>query len=499
MPWLQSQMQDPDGHWLWFPNAFIQTPLCCPSRATILSGRYSRHTHVRTNDDGHLFDESQTIADVAARRRLLHRADREVPEPIPVRTGAVHPARVGPLGRQAQHRCDHDVLELRVRRPGGRPADERLPPPRTRPTCSPTTLSTSCEPRRTTGRSSCTSRRARRTRRGPRRSGTAARSQTCRSRCRRASVERNVSDKPAWVQRLRPVDAVGASRLLADRRHEAETLLGVDDAVERIVGQLERGRIGHTVILFLTDNGYSFGEHRIRGQALRVRGVHPDAVRREGARGARPTTSPVSISNVDLAPTIADLAGVVPGQPWTGGASRPRSSAAVASPAGVFLDWAGDREIPAWQGVRTDDFAYIEDADGTVELYDLTGVDRSRRSATSCGAGRGIPGTGRRCNGSPRCCACSAPAHRADDRLATIVQQPPGPIIRPASAHRRRPTRKQIRRRRAISALGLAAVVFLAWQFWPFGAGGTTSAAQSPSPSSARARERSRRGTVTAS
>ena len=53
MPWLQSQIQDPNGHWLWFPNAFIQTPLCCPSRATILSGRYSRHTHVRTNDDGH--------------------------------------------------------------------------------------------------------------------------------------------------------------------------------------------------------------------------------------------------------------------------------------------------------------------------------------------------------------------------------------------------------------------------------------------------------------
>ena len=62
MPWLQSQIQDPNGHWLWFPNAFIETPLCCPSRATILSGRYSRHTHVRTNDDGHRFDESNTLA-----------------------------------------------------------------------------------------------------------------------------------------------------------------------------------------------------------------------------------------------------------------------------------------------------------------------------------------------------------------------------------------------------------------------------------------------------
>ena len=63
------------------------------------------------------------------------------------------------------------------------------------------------------------------------------------------------------------------------------------------------------------------------------------------------------------------------------------------------------------------------------------------------------------------------------------MQQPPDPIIRPVSRRRRRPTRTQIARRRAVAALGLAAAVFLAWQFWPFGAGGTTSAAQSPSAS----------------
>ena len=62
LPWLQSQVQDPDGHWLWFSDAFIQTPLCCPSRATILSGLDSRHTRVRTNDDGARFDDTQTIA-----------------------------------------------------------------------------------------------------------------------------------------------------------------------------------------------------------------------------------------------------------------------------------------------------------------------------------------------------------------------------------------------------------------------------------------------------
>jgi len=49
------------------------------------------------------------------------------------------------------------------------------------------------------------------------------------------------------------------------------------------------------------------------------------------------------------------------------------------------------------------------------------------------------------------------------------VQQPPGPIIRPASSRRRRPTRKQIVRRRAFAAFLVVLAVLLAWQFWPFG------------------------------
>ena len=78
---------------------------------------------------------------------------------------------------------------------------------------------------------------------------------------------------------------------------------------------------------------------------------------------------------MDLAPSIADLAGVRPGQSVDGQSFAPALLGMPwDAPAGVFLDWAGDREIPAWQGVRTEDFAYVESADGTVELYDMHGV-----------------------------------------------------------------------------------------------------------------------------
>jgi hypothetical protein len=39
----------------------------------------------------------------------------------------------------------------------------------------------------------------------------------------------------------------------------------------------------------------------------------------------------------------------------------------------VYLEWAGDAEIPAWTAVRTSSFKLIRYADGFEELYDLGG------------------------------------------------------------------------------------------------------------------------------
>jgi arylsulfatase A-like enzyme len=376
MPWLQSQIRDPKGHWLWFPNAFIETPLCCPSRATILTGRYSHHTHVRTNDDGHRFDESSTLAtwlhgagyftglfgkylnrypfgrlpyippgwDRWAAKQSTAAASTYydygfVDQGVPMQTSDATPTYATDLfGERA--------VDFVRTAPADRPFFLYYAPSAPHPPWTP--------PRRHLGAF-----------------------EGVPLPVPRSVGERNVSDKPGWVQALPPLDALARAQLQHDRRRERATLLGADDTVRRIVESIEaRGELDNTVIFFLTDNGYSFGEHRIRGkrcpyeECIRT----PFAVRVPG-RASR--VSDRLISNVDLAPTIAELAGVAPGFAVDGhsfAANLEGSGRGPPGPAAVLIEWAGDKYIPRWWGVRTHDFAYIEDSDGTVELYDLTGV-----------------------------------------------------------------------------------------------------------------------------
>jgi arylsulfatase A-like enzyme len=373
MPWLQAQLEDPSGHWLNFTNAVVSTPLCCPSRATILTGQYARQTGVENNNLGYLLDESNTLP------VWLQRAG--------YRTGLVgkylneYPWNRGPYvppgwDRWLAKTNDSEattyyryglVDQGTFRRVGDNPGDyvtdvlgrEALEFVRTSPPGTPWFLVFSPP--------------------APHRPWIPA------PRHRTAldapslpppseEVLNDVEGKPAWVAAEAPVDAARLEELQRDRVTQRSTLLAVDEWVEGLVASVAaRGELDRTVFVLISDNGYAFGQHRWDRkhchyeECIRVPMVAYSPWASGGDVGEL-------VSNVDLAATFAELAGVEPGLPQDGTSLAPifRGSSSI-SRQGVLIDWNGtDTEVPPWVGVRTADAVYVRHSDGHEELYDLS-------------------------------------------------------------------------------------------------------------------------------
>jgi N-acetylglucosamine-6-sulfatase len=132
----------------------------------------------------------------------------------------------------------------------------------------------------------------------------------------RSFNERNMSDKPPFLRSIPKLDAERRHDIRKRWRCALESLVGVDRGVKRIYRAVKRtGDLGRTVFIFLSDNGQFYGEHRLRvgkvfpyEEALHLPLVIklPRSYRADGERvhhTAKPT------ANIDIAPTILDLAG----------------------------------------------------------------------------------------------------------------------------------------------------------------------------------------------
>ncbi|HYU57124.1 MAG TPA: sulfatase-like hydrolase/transferase, partial [Actinomycetota bacterium] len=61
LPYLQGRVLDPNDHWVRFTEAYVNVPICCPSRATLLTGQYAHHHDVQGNNEGYKLDEDETL------------------------------------------------------------------------------------------------------------------------------------------------------------------------------------------------------------------------------------------------------------------------------------------------------------------------------------------------------------------------------------------------------------------------------------------------------
>lgn len=188
--------------------------------------------------------------------------------------------------------------------------------------------------------------------------------------------ERDISDKTSWLRRKRaePLNVGHVKRVF---RARIRSLQGVDQGVARTIKALRRtGEIDNTYVVFTSDNGFLLGEHRLLTknvpywQSIRVpllmRGPGvPHGAQRKGLA-----------TMIDLAPTIADLAGARPNLKVDGVSLMPTIRRMKGLRSTVLIQ-AGPQQPEDrrhgwwWRGVTTGRYTYaFYYAERFEELYD---------------------------------------------------------------------------------------------------------------------------------
>lgn len=354
----------------YFENSFATTPTCCPSRATLLTGLYAHNHGVKRNANGvSLFQGSGAEQDTIATRlqtagyetglsgKYLNGYEgRRIPpgwdgwwvysgkgDSYPEWTANVNGALKTFRGKHVHEtdwfadraesfvRAEHQEPWFLLFAPKS-PHGPAKPPKRYRGVIVPREFQA-----------------------GP------------------AFNELDVSDKPREV---REQDKIGPKEQKAlERFYEMQqrSLMAVDEAVGELVAALtETDQLENTFIVFASDNGLMFGEHRLEHKnvpyekATRV----PLVVRGPGV--AVQTRSEL-VGNVDWAPTIAEWAGAS-SEGMDGRSFSPLLSTGSSPWRDALLIEAWGDMASTYAAVRTSGRLYVEYTNGEREYYDL-GVD----------------------------------------------------------------------------------------------------------------------------
>ncbi|MFL5736765.1 MAG: sulfatase [Actinomycetota bacterium] len=368
-----------------FNDAFVVNPLCCPSRTTILTGKYSHGTDIYGNSPPHggfeTFhgdgEESSTIAtwlhDAGYHTALVGKyLNGYTPDQVSWvppgwdrwnamalkedNTDFYYDYTMSLNGTAASYGEDPgdystDVLaadaDQAIRQtPSGQPLflyfsptaphQDPIPPPRYASACPKAQLAHTA-----------------------------------------AFNEADVSDKPAYIASRPLLTDKQIANQDASFQDQCRTLLGVDDAVGTILHALsETGRLSNTLLVFMSDNGVLLGEHRWKFKkvpyepAIRV----PMIVRYDPVTAGTAATRNALVANIDIAPTFAAAAGVsAPGA--EGESLLPLLTNASASWRTRFLIEHEDTDnfvpVPTYCAVRNQRYLYVDYQTGEEELYDL--------------------------------------------------------------------------------------------------------------------------------
>jgi N-acetylglucosamine-6-sulfatase len=179
-------------------------------------------------------------------------------------------------------------------------------------------------------------------------------------------------------------------------RNYCECVVSVDEQVGRLLAKLEEMRIlDDTVIIYAGDNGHLWGEHGLYDkrvayeESIRIPFMirYPDAIQDPGRRAGQMAL------NIDLAPTILDLAGIsVPSQ-MQGQSLVPilRSPAAAGRSSWLYEHFpVFPIPIPGMTAVRTQTHKYVEYHNDVRprQLFDLSKDPREKKNLMNTAEGK---------------------------------------------------------------------------------------------------------------
>ncbi len=210
---------------------------------------------------------------------------------------------------------------------------------------------------------------------------------------RRESFGKAPVGKPALLRRIGDLPPLGPATVTDDATilGRQRALSAVDDGVGAILDALKSvGQLENTVIVFAGDNGYFYGEH---GLSEERRLAYEESARIPlvmwGPTRIAPQRAPDGFAlNIDVAPTLLDLAGV-PVPPEMEGRSLVPVLRGTATDwrTAFVIEYFTDRVFPrvltmGYQAIRTERWKYIHytELEGMDELYDLAADPNEMRN-----------------------------------------------------------------------------------------------------------------------
>jgi N-acetylglucosamine-6-sulfatase len=220
--------------------------------------------------------------------------------------------------------------------------------------------------------------------------------------------EGNVNDKPRFIREAPYLSGNDIHTYRVYYQKALASLRGIDDGVKTVLDTLGGlHRLRNTYVIFTSDNGFFYGEHRLTGGKFLAYepSTHLPFLMR--GPGITPGTSTGELAgNIDIAPTVLELAGVTPDKSVDGTSLVPflRDPSLRTRRPILFESFVETNDVEAngeptaqrvvkelkpgrarsgahasiiappkdYEGIRLGPYKYIEWPDGEKELYDIT-------------------------------------------------------------------------------------------------------------------------------